>query len=80
MNCNTCRHLCRVKHEKNSAGFLYGRCASSSSNLDAHPYNHLMQDGIMAFHPDDLMGMPCYESRYLKTTDETINAAIKAGI
>jgi hypothetical protein len=61
-NCNTCNHLCRVFHNKNKAGFLYGTC--NKGRMDAHPYKHLMVDGVMAFHPDDPMHMPCYESRY----------------
>jgi hypothetical protein len=32
--------------------------------LKEHPYRHLMNGDVMAFHPDDPMHMPCYESRY----------------
>lgn len=60
-NCNTCRHLQRVPHEKSRAGFLYGRC--ECADLSAHPYASRIVNGVMPFHPDDFMGMPCYEAR-----------------
>jgi hypothetical protein len=63
-NCNTCRYLSRVPHEKNKAGFLRGKCTNSERDLKEHPYRHLMNGDVMAFHPDDPMHMPCYESRY----------------
>jgi hypothetical protein len=50
-NCNTCRHLRRVPHEKNKAGHLFGECIRG------------MSDQVMQFHPDDPMGMSCWESR-----------------
>ena len=49
-NCNTCKHLRRVPHEKCKSGFLYGKCKESKGE-------------IMQFHPDDPMYMPCYEPR-----------------
>lgn len=47
-NCNTCAHLKRAAHPKNSAGFLYGSCS--------------MQENLM-FHPDDPMHMQCWHAR-----------------
>lgn len=61
-NCNTCRHLHRVVH-KRSAGVLYGRCLSPAQDMGAHPYRDRIVYGVMPFHPDDYMGMPCYEAR-----------------
>lgn len=40
-NCNTCKHLQRVKHEKNSAGFLFGDCKKGCG--ENNPYKHLKQ-------------------------------------
>ena len=47
-NCNTCQHLERVPHEKRKDGLLLGRCHLKAS---------------IWFHPDDYMGMHCYEQR-----------------
>lgn len=49
-NCNTCKNLSRVNAEKSKHGFLYGTC-------------NIKTKEIMTFHPDDYMGMPCYEQR-----------------
>ena len=49
-NCNTCRLLVRVPHEKNYAGFLDGRCGRD---------NH-----VVRFHPEDPLHMKCYSSRF----------------
>ena len=57
-NCNTCKHLFRVKREKN-AGFLYGECLAKSKEVKIYP----VIDNVMMFHPDDWMGMKCYEHR-----------------
>lgn len=66
-NCNTCKHLQRVKHDKNYAGFLFGNCAKGCDETNNHPYKHLKQYyKHMAFHPDDAMHMECYESRYIE--------------
>lgn len=62
-NCNTCKHLQRIKHPKNIAGFLYGRCTSDSPMHECSPYK-LERDGSMKFHPDDPMHMECYVSRW----------------
>ena len=48
-NCNTCKHLVRVKHDKCRSGFLYGKCAKDGAEL--------------MFHPDDPMHMACYQQR-----------------
>ena len=58
-NCNMCRHLERVKHEKNRAGFLFGRCKSPAKTAGQYPE----AAGVMQFHPDDPGLMPCWEAR-----------------
>lgn len=62
-NCNTCRWLKRVKHPKRG-GFLYGTCESPESRSDASPYHDRTEQGVLMFHPDDPMHMPCYTSRW----------------
>ena len=52
-NCNTCKHLVRVKHEPRKDGMLQGECQTMPNLL---------------FHPDDFMGMNCYEQRPEKNT------------
>jgi len=52
-NCNTCKHLVRVKHEPRKDGMLRGECQTMPNLL---------------FHPDDFMGMKCYEQRPEKNT------------
>ena len=49
-NCNTCKNLCRVKHEKDQSGFLHGICQINQNPIE--------------FHPDDPMHMSCYVSRW----------------
>lgn len=63
-NCNTCKYLERVPHEKSKAGFLYGRCTSEVSQQECSPYASRQEGDVMIFHPDDPMHMPCYESRW----------------
>lgn len=63
-NCNTCHHLERVKRDKNKAGFLYGRCKSAESKIEASPYYSRTEGNVIVFHPDDPMLMPCYISRW----------------
>lgn len=64
-NCNTCKHLVRVPHEKSRDGFLRGQCLNRLRKWEAHPYvNSFAEYGCMIFHPDDPMHMPCYESRW----------------
>jgi hypothetical protein len=53
-NCNTCKHLKRVQHEKDRHGFLYGQCGHN-------PFGHMF---VMKFHPDDPMHMRCYVPRW----------------
>lgn len=60
-NCNTCKHLQRVAHEK-SHGFLQGRCTSDKQDVASLPYK--MRGDVMVFHPSDWMGMNCYEPRW----------------
>jgi hypothetical protein len=50
-NCNTCGNLDRMKHEKRRDGFLLGVCKAGKV------------EGVMTFHPDDYMGMPCWVTR-----------------
>lgn len=57
-NCNTCRHLERIPHDKCQHRMLYGKCKNTPIN---HPS---ICDGIMTFHADDSMAMECYESRF----------------
>ena len=52
-NCNTCKHLVRIKHAPRKDGQLQGTCPAVGTEL--------------MFHPDDHMGMPCYEQRPEKT-------------
>jgi hypothetical protein len=49
-NCNTCANLERVKHDKDSTGFLHGKCKTTGQ--------------MIQFHPDDPMHMDCYVSRW----------------
>lgn len=67
-NCNTCKDLERVSHNKGKGGFLYGRCNSAVQDLESHPYSTQFVDGVMIFHPHDPMHMPCYSSRFQVTT------------
>lgn len=62
-NCNTCRHLERTPHAKRRDGFLEGRCRNPVQ-IERHPYRSRFVGDVMIFHPDDWMGMPCYESRW----------------
>lgn len=57
-NCNTCKHLERVPQK--SKGLMVGICKSTPIS---HPYG-FRDKGMILFHPDDFMGMECYESRY----------------
>lgn len=63
-NCNTCKNLIRIKHKKSNSGLLYGKCSKHDITETNHPYQHLLDDGIFSFSPNDYMGMNCYESRY----------------
>jgi hypothetical protein len=60
-NCNTCRNLCRVPHNKIPGGFLTGKCINPKSEMT--PYKASNTDLIM-FHPNDPMHMPCYIPRW----------------
>lgn len=57
-NCNTCKHLQRVPHEKSRGGFLYGKCGKG---IVEHQYP--VKDGIIMFHPDDPMLRECWSPR-----------------
>lgn len=57
-NCNTCKSLQRTQHAKNKGGFLYGKC---EKGITQHQYP--MSAGVIMFHPDDSMGMQCWEAR-----------------
>jgi hypothetical protein len=48
-NCNTCRHLTRIPHDKCQHGFLQGTCNKHSKPL--------------RFHPEQPDQMSCWESR-----------------
>lgn len=57
-NCNSCTHLQRIKHDKNTGGFLYGKCAKGHN-----PGLYQSKESVIMFHPDDPMLMTCWESR-----------------
>ncbi len=64
-NCNTCRHLERVKHEKRiGCSALYGLCKSDKQDTAGHPYANRFVGDVMVFYPPDYMGMKCYEARW----------------
>lgn len=74
-NCNTCRHLRRIPHGKDHAGWLHGICESKhpqfqQGHLDSYGLQRqwsvpqVLQDGSISFHPDDPMHMACYASRF----------------
>ncbi len=63
-NCNTCHHLVRLKHEKQKDGMLFGKCAINSQELSEDSFHKRDADGVMKFHPNDPMHMPCYVSRW----------------
>jgi hypothetical protein len=48
-NCNTCKNLMRVHHDKIKGGFLEGVCQKNKERI--------------RFHPDDWMGKECWEAR-----------------
>ena len=50
-NCNMCRNLERQQVGKVKGGFLYGTCKAGFGR------------GVMRFHPNDFMGMECWEPR-----------------
>ncbi len=51
-NCNTCRNLERLPHEKqHPAATLTGKCLNQ-------PYKP-----VVRFHPEDWMGMSCWQAR-----------------
>lgn len=59
-NCNTCAKLVRVQRPRCKFGFLYGRCDGSKAG---HPYLARMDGDVFFFHPEDHMGMACWEGR-----------------
>lgn len=61
-NCNTCKNLIRVKHPKDSQGFLFGKCSSVNCTI-YHPLLYSSTKDNLMFHPDDHMNMLCYEPR-----------------
>lgn len=63
-NCNTCRHLDRTQHPKNVAHLLHGKCKADPGK------------GIMTFHADDFMGMPCYVPRWGFSIQAELSGAI----
>lgn len=61
-NCNTCVHLVRVANNKSTdGGFLTGTCEHQDEY--PHPYKARERNGVMLFHPNDFMGMPCHKLR-----------------
>lgn len=61
-NCNTCIHLQRIKHAKNSSGFLYGTCKSTPTSSQYYTIK-IDDSGVIRFHPEDPMFLPCYSPR-----------------
>lgn len=57
-NCNTCKNLERVQHDKKKGGFLLGKCLKK---VTEHIYP--MKGEVFMFHPEDPMGMKCWEGR-----------------
>lgn len=60
-NCNTCKWLSREKHPKHKGGELEGWCDNPNSRLDRLHYKP--EGAKIMFHPEDCMGMPCWEAR-----------------
>lgn len=58
-NCNTCRNFKRLPHDKKH-GFLKGEC----DKAEDHPMIYNRKGAVFWIHPNDWMGMDCYESRY----------------
>lgn len=51
-NCNTCKHLERIPHKKQSPStIMTGICIHTPYRIE------------VKFHPDDWMGMKCWEAR-----------------
>jgi len=67
-NCNSCKRLQRMDSPPKGKPYLlwHGRCDGSK---EGHPYHpEVMQkmgydEGVFAFHPNDWMGMKCWEPR-----------------
>lgn len=58
-NCNTCRKFIRLPHKKDKSGMLKGQCNLMPENPQAY-----MRNGDVYFvHPEDWMGMQCWEAR-----------------
>ncbi len=60
-NCNTCKHLIRVKHDKCSSGQLKGKC--NGSKISTFNYPLIIKNDIIHFYPQDYMDMKCWENR-----------------
>lgn len=63
-NCNTCKHLVRVKHPKDPLGFLFGGCASKPDKHIYRQHDIPTEHVPITFHPDDPMHMACYVPRW----------------
>ena len=66
--CNSCRWFERTRTDSakgrpGCAVFIYGECGNPDADLAALPYRGRSKETVM-LHPDDWMGMPCYESRF----------------
>jgi len=62
-NCNTCKFLERIQRPKEPSRMQYGRCTNPGARIDRHPYRDRIEEGVLTFHADDWMGMPCYVYR-----------------
>ena len=74
-NCNACKHLIRVDSPPKGKPYMlwHGKCNSPNPRFDVHPYGpkayeklpekYKLPEGVFGFHPNDWMGMPCWEPR-----------------
>ena len=64
-NCNACKHLIRVSSAPHGKPWHLwtGKCDAGIPDLPQHPYKDDIKDGVFYFHPNDWMGMKCWEPR-----------------
>jgi len=71
-NCNTCKHLERVPHEKrHGSSPLQGRCKKFKNPEHVTKHGAYLENGIIRFWAEDYMGMPCHEMRGTDCKKET---------
>lgn len=70
-NCNTCKYMQRVKHEKDRHGFLCVQCTNPNGLSSSGQYRKETPDAkVFWIHPDDWMGMECYQHRSVIDANE----------